>query len=161
MTDQLSVSFGGTKAGQFGTGVRGETLARIRDLMIEQTISRRDGQKHFYATKQAAYGRMEDIVNEPTDNALGKAIDSMWSSLQDLAVHPEDTGARSVVRQRAIGLIETFQYMSNSLSKVQEDLKTEAGVVSKKINDLLTRISGHQPSSRGCRAARCLAERIV
>ncbi|MFY7870562.1 MAG: flagellar basal body protein, partial [Exiguobacterium sp.] len=32
MTEQLSVNFGGTKAGQFGTGVRGETLARIRDL---------------------------------------------------------------------------------------------------------------------------------
>lgn len=141
MTEQLSVSFGGTKAGQFGTGVRGETLARIRDLMIEQQYRDETVKNNFYATKQAAYGRMEDIVNEPTDNALGKAIDSMWSSLQDLAVHPEDTGARSVVRQRAIGLIETFQYMSNSLSKVQEDLKTEAGVVSKKINDLLTRIS--------------------
>jgi flagellar hook-associated protein 1 FlgK len=36
MTEQLSVNFGGTKAGQFGNCVRGETLARIRDLMIDQ-----------------------------------------------------------------------------------------------------------------------------
>ncbi|MBQ6460421.1 MAG: flagellar hook-associated protein FlgK, partial [Exiguobacterium sp.] len=140
MTEQLSVNFGGTKAGQSGTGVRGETLARIRDLMIDQQYRDESVKNAFYATKEAAFGRMEDIINEPSENGLAHALDKFWSSLQDLAVNPDDTGARSVVRQRALTLTQTFNYMSSSLSKVQEDLKAEAGVVTKKINDLLTKI---------------------
>ncbi|WP_214878516.1 flagellar hook-associated protein FlgK [Exiguobacterium sp. ERU653] len=140
MTEQLSVNFGGTKAGQFGTGVRGETLARIRDLMIEQQYRDESVKNAFYATKEAAFGRMEDIINEPSENGLAKSLDMFWASLQDLSVNPDDTGARSVVRQRALTLAQTFNYMSSSLSKVQDDLKTEAGVVTKKINDLLTKI---------------------
>ncbi|WP_214699580.1 flagellar hook-associated protein FlgK [Exiguobacterium sp. s57] len=140
MTEQLSVNFGGTKAGQFGTGVRGETLARIRDLMIDQQYRDESVKNAFYATKEAAFGRMEDIINEPSENGLAYALDKFWSSLQDLSVNPDDTGARSVVRQRALTLAQTFNYMSSSLSKVQDDLKTEAGVVTKKINDLLTKI---------------------
>lgn len=141
MTEQLSVNFGGTKAGQFGTGVRGETLARIRDLMIDQQYRDESVKNAFYAMKEAAFGRMEDIINEPSENGLAKSLDLFWASLQDLSVNPDDTGARSVVRQRALTLTQTFNYMSSSLSKVQEDLKTEAGVVTKKINDLLTKIS--------------------
>ncbi|MGA9467197.1 MAG: flagellar hook-associated protein FlgK [Exiguobacterium marinum] len=140
MTEQLSVNFGGTKAGQFGTGVRGETLARIRDLMIDQQYRDESVKNAFYATKEAAFGRMEDIINEPSENGLAKSLDMFWASLQDLSVNPDDTGARSVVRQRALTLAQTFNYMSSSLSKVQDDLKTEAGVVTKKINDLLTKI---------------------
>ncbi|MDE0564609.1 flagellar hook-associated protein FlgK [Exiguobacterium sp. B2(2022)] len=141
MTEQLSVNFGGTKAGQFGTGVRGETLARIRDLMIDQQYRDESVKNAFYATKEAAFGRMEDIINEPSENGLAKSLDLFWASLQDLSVNPDDTGARSVVRQRAMTLTETFNYMSSSLTKVQDDLKAEAGVVSKKINDLLTKIN--------------------
>ncbi|WP_445002739.1 flagellar hook-associated protein FlgK [Exiguobacterium alkaliphilum] len=141
MTEQLSVSFGGTKAGQFGTGVRGETLARIRDLMIDQQYRDETVKNSFYATKQAAFGRMEDIINEPSENGLAKSLDLFWASLQDLSVNPDDTGARSVVRQRAMTLASTFNYMSSSLTKVQDDLKAEADVVVKKVNDLLTKIS--------------------
>lgn len=141
MTEQLTVNFGGTKAGQFGTGVRGETLARIRDLMIDQQYRDETVKNSFYATKQAAFGRMEDIINEPSENGLAKSLDLFWGALQDLSVNPDDTGARSVVRQRAMTLADTFNYMSSSLTKVQDDLKSEADVVIKKVNDLLTKIN--------------------
>ncbi|TCI78102.1 flagellar hook-associated protein FlgK [Exiguobacterium sp. SH0S1] len=141
MTEQLSVNFGGTKAGQFGTGVRGETLARIRDLMVDQQYRDETVKNSFYATKEAAFGRMEDIINEPSENGLAESLDMFWGALQDLSVNPDDTGARSVVRQRAMTLTETFNYMSSSLTKVQADLKSEADVVIKKVNDLLTKIS--------------------
>lgn len=141
MTEQLSVSFGGTKAGQFGTGVRGETLARIRDLMVDQQYRDESVKNSFYSTKQAAFGRMEDIINEPSENGLAKSLDLFWGSLQDLSLNPDNTGARSVVRQRAMTLTETFNYMSTSLTKVQNDLKTEADVVIKKVNDVMTKIA--------------------
>lgn len=141
MTEQLSVNFSGTKAGQFGTGVRGETLARIRDLMIDQQYRDESVKNAYYATKEAAFGRMEDIINEPSENGLAKSLDLFWASLQDLSVNPDDTGARSVVRQRAMTLTDTFNYMSSSLTKVQGDLKAEADVVVKKVNDLLTKIN--------------------
>ncbi len=107
----------GTKAGQFGTGVRGETLARIRDLMIDQQYRDESVKNAYYATKEAAFGRMEDIVNEPSETGLAKSLDLFWASLQDLSVNPDDAGARSVVRQRAMTLSETFNYMSSSLQK--------------------------------------------
>src|SRR5699024_12090217 len=51
-------------------------------------------------------------------NGLAKSMDLFWNSLQDLATNPTNSGARSVVVQRGIALADTFNYLSNSLTKI-------------------------------------------
>jgi len=139
-TEQLSMAIGTGKMGQIGTGVRGEILERVRDVMLDKQYRDEATKTAYYGTKEAAFGRMEDIINEPSDTGLAKAFDGFWESLQTLSTNPQDSGARSVVRQKAETLTQTFNYMSKSLSQVKEDLKSEIDVSTKKVNDLFKKI---------------------
>jgi len=84
---------------------------------------------------------MEVLLNEPSDNGLSKTMDLFWQSLQDLAGDPENSGARSVVAERGLGLAETFNHLSKSLQAIQADLKEQMDVSVKDINSLLTQIN--------------------
>uniref|UniRef100_UPI0025FEABF7 flagellar hook-associated protein FlgK n=1 Tax=uncultured Exiguobacterium sp. TaxID=202669 RepID=UPI0025FEABF7 len=139
-TEQLSISLGSGRNGQVGTGVRGEMIERIRDIMLDKQYRDEVTKVSYYGTKEAAFGRMEDIINEPSDTGLAKAFDGFWESLQTLSTNPQDSGARSVVRQKAETLAQTFNYMSKAINQVKSDLKSEIEVSTKKVNDLLQKI---------------------
>src|SRR5699024_6374962 len=64
-----------------------------------------------------------------------------WQSLQDLAVNPEDAGARSVVAQRALAVSDTFNYLSDSLSSIRTDLRKQIDVEVKDANSLIRQIN--------------------
>src|SRR5699024_7204080 len=84
--------------------------------------------------------RMEDLLNEPSEDGLSAQMDLLWQALQDLADHPDNDGARSVAAQRALALTETFNYLSKSLQAIQGDLKEQIDVSTKNINSLLSQI---------------------
>ncbi|WP_114570069.1 flagellar hook-associated protein FlgK [Exiguobacterium flavidum] len=139
-TEQLTQSIGSGKVAQFGTGVRGEMIERMRDLMVDKQYRDESTKVGYYGAKIEAFGRMEDIINEPSDTGLAQAFDGFWESLETLSTNPQDSGARSVVRQKAETLSQTFNYMATSLEKVQGDIKSEIEVSVKKVNDLLEKI---------------------
>ena len=128
-TEQLSMSIGTGKMGQIGTGVKGELLERVRDVMLDKQYRDEATKTSYYGTKEAAFSRMEDIINEPSDTGLSKAFDGFWESLQTLSTNPQDSGARSVVRQKAETLTQTFNYMAKALNQVQGDLKSEIDLI--------------------------------
>src|SRR5690606_14075306 len=84
---------------------------------------------------------MEDIMNEPSDAGLGRVMDQFWESLQDLATHPEDEGARRVVLQRATAVADTFVYLHQSLTNVQGELRNQLEKESLKVNSILQQIN--------------------
>ncbi|WP_421381450.1 flagellar hook-associated protein FlgK [Bacillus salacetis] len=126
--------------GQIGTGVQAESVQRIRDSFLDVQYRGENNKLGYWETKAESLKKMEEIMNEPSDSGLGKTMDMFWQSLQDLAVNPKNSGARSVVRQRGMALAETFQYLSNSLSTIRQDLKNEIGVTEKEVNSLLKQI---------------------
>ncbi|EDL63919.1 flagellar hook-associated protein FlgK [Bacillus sp. SG-1] len=126
--------------GQIGTGVEAESVQRIRDSFLDVQYRGENNKLGYWETKAESLMKMEEIMNEPSDSGLAKTMDMFWQSLQDLAVNPKNSGARSVVRQRGIALAETFQYLSNSLSTIRQDIKNEIGVTEKEVNSLLKQI---------------------
>lgn len=128
--------------GQMGTGVEIGTVQRVRNQFLDFQFRAENSKFGYWETKQAALSRMEDLLNEPSENGLSKIMDQFWQSLQDLAGNPENSGARSVVAQRGLALAETFNHMSRSLQSIQADLRDqiENGSV-KEINSLLERIN--------------------
>mgnify|MGYP001420723265 CR=1 FL=1 len=122
--------------GQFGTGVRAGSVERVRDAFLDVQY-RGENSKYGYWNAQAeALRRMEEIMNEPSEDGLAKTLDRFWQSLQDLAVNPNDSGARSVVRQRGIAVADTFRYLSNSLTSIQEDVQSEIEMTVEEINSI-------------------------
>jgi len=128
--------------GQIGTGVQASTIERIRDSFVDTQVRQEMTKTGYWSARSDALSQMEDIMNEPTDQSLSTVIDQFWQSLQDLASNPDNnSGARSVVRQRGIAVAETFHYLSSSLAKVQDNLKTEIGVNIDKVNSLIRQIN--------------------
>jgi flagellar hook-associated protein 1 len=127
--------------GQMGTGVQAGSIQRVRESFLDTQFRGENNKSGFWSAKSEALEKMEDIMNEPSDNGLAKTMDRFWQSLQDLSVNPEDSGARSVVRQRGLAVAETFNYLSNSLSAIQGDLRAQADITTKEINAILDDIS--------------------
>ena len=69
-----------------------------------------------------AISQMEDIMAEPSDYGLNESLDQFWKSLQDLSASPENAGARKVVVQKGIAVAESFNYITNQLTQIQENL---------------------------------------
>lgn len=127
--------------GQLGTGVTAGEIQRIRDSFVDAQFRSENSKFGYWQAKADMLRQMEDIMNEPSDTGLAKSMDEFWNSLQDLAVQPQNDGARRVVRQRGIALANTFNYIYNSLKAVQSDYRNEIDITEKRINSLLRQIN--------------------
>ncbi len=127
--------------GQIGTGVEAGTVQRVRESFLDMQFRNENTKTGYWSSRSEALQKMEEIMNEPSDYGLGKTMDRFWQSLQDLAVNPENSGARSVVRERGIALAETFNYLSTSLNSIRDDFKTQIDVTTKEINSIAEQIN--------------------
>ncbi|RDE36287.1 flagellar hook-associated protein FlgK [Parageobacillus thermoglucosidasius] len=127
--------------GQMGTGVKADLIERVREYFLDIQYRGENNKLGYWEARTDAIAKMEDIMNEPSDNGLAKTMDQFWQALQDLSVTPENEGARSVVRQRGLAVVETFHYLSNSLTQIQTDIGTQIGVTVTQINSLAKQIS--------------------
>jgi flagellar hook-associated protein 1 len=127
--------------GQMGTGVEAGTVARVREKFLDLQYRGENNELGYWTAKAEALEKMEEIMNEPSEEGLSKTLDRFWQSLQDLAVNPHDAGARSVVRQRGLAVAETFNYLFDSLKAVQSDFKQQIDVTIKEINSIARQIN--------------------
>ncbi|MGP4077722.1 flagellar hook-associated protein FlgK [Halobacillus sp. K22] len=127
--------------GQMGMGVQAQSIERVRTQFLDDQFRSGNNRAGYYRVMGSSMERMEELMNEPTENGLAKTMDRFWQSLQDLSVNPEDAGARSVVRQRGKAVAETFNYLSNTINTMQTDIKNEVNVTTKEINSLASQIN--------------------
>lgn len=127
--------------GQMGTGVTAGSIERVREYFLDIQYRGENNKLGYWEARADAVAKMEDIMNEPSDSGLAKTMDQFWQALEDLSVNPENEGARSVVRQRGLAVVETFHYLANSLSQIQADIGTQIGVTVTQINSLAKQIS--------------------
>lgn len=127
--------------GQFGTGVSQSEVQRVRDSFLDVQYRGESNKLGYWESRAQALEKMEEIMNEPSDAGLAVTMDRFWQSLQDLALNPTNAGARAVVRERGVAVAETFNYLSNSLTAIQQDLKSEIDINVKEINSLLRQIN--------------------
>ncbi|WP_370223779.1 flagellar hook-associated protein FlgK [Cytobacillus sp.] len=126
--------------GQMGTGVEAGSVQRIREGFLDSQFRNENNKFGYWSSRSEALTRMEDVMNEPSEDGLAQTLDRFWNALQDLSVQPEDSGARSVVRQRGIAVAETFNYLSSQLQAQRDDLGNQIDHSVKEINSLLSQI---------------------
>ncbi|WP_270583274.1 flagellar hook-associated protein FlgK [Bacillus smithii] len=128
--------------GQMGTGVEAGSIERIREQFLDVQYRNENNKLGYWDSRSTALSRLEDVFAEPSDNdGLSAVMNEFWQSLQDLSVNPENEGARSVVLQRAQGVVDTFHYLSNSISDIQGDLGNQISVGIKDVNSILKQIT--------------------
>ncbi|GMB09135.1 flagellar hook-associated protein FlgK [Thermolongibacillus altinsuensis] len=127
--------------GQMGTGVKAGTIERVREKFLDLQYREENNELGYWAAKAEALAKMEEIMNEPSEEGLSKTLDRFWQSLQDLAANPHDAGARSVVRQRGLAVAETFNYLFDSLKAIQSDFQKQIDVTINQINSIARQIN--------------------
>ncbi|GAK07218.1 flagellar hook-associated protein FlgK [Geomicrobium sp. JCM 19038] len=127
-------------AGQIGTGVDVESVQRVRDEFLDLQYRGESSRAGYWGKMHEAYIRMEDIMNEPSDSGLGIVMDDFWRAIEVLADNPSDKSAREVVRQQGETLADTYNYIVDSLTSVQQELKHELDGTTKQVNTLLEQI---------------------
>ncbi|SOC34959.1 flagellar hook-associated protein FlgK [Ureibacillus acetophenoni] len=128
-------------AGFIGTGVQASAVERIRDSFVDKQFRQESNKLGYWEARSQSITQMEDILNEPSDYGLAKAMDEFWNSLQDLNVRPEDGGARAVVVQRGIAVADSFNYMYNSIKQLKDNAGEEIGILLKDTNSILEQIA--------------------
>ncbi|RLE06884.1 flagellar hook-associated protein FlgK, partial [Candidatus Aerophobetes bacterium] len=96
-------------SGQMGTGVKVETIDRIRDEVVDYYIRKENPTLNRWATKNEILEKVETLFNEPSETGISNIMNSFWDSWQDLANNPEDGAARANVREQARILCEVFK----------------------------------------------------
>ncbi|MET3682994.1 flagellar hook-associated protein 1 FlgK [Alkalibacillus flavidus] len=127
-------------AGQLGTGVKAGQIQRVRDEFLDFQYRAENNKAGQYAARSDALGRLEEIMNEPSDSGLAKTMDQFWESIQDVATNPEDGGARRVMVQRAEAVTDTFHYLDGKLKDVQGELKNQLNTGATQVNSLIREI---------------------
>jgi flagellar hook-associated protein 1 FlgK len=126
--------------GQMGTGVEAGSIQRVRESFLDSQYRTENNKLGYWQVNSDALSKMESIMNEPSDSGLANTMDQFWQSLQDLSTDPTNSGARSVVRQRGEAVADTFNYLYNSLSTVQQDQKNQVNETVKQINSITGQI---------------------
>ncbi|WJY26130.1 flagellar hook-associated protein FlgK [Sporosarcina trichiuri] len=132
----------GTMPGFLGTGVEAGSIQRIRDSFVDQQYRGETNKLGYWDARSKSIGQIEDIMNEPSEYGLQKSLSQFWGSLQDLATHPENGGARKVVVERGIAVADSFNYMNKSLQELKTGTETEINITVSQVNSILSQIAG-------------------
>ena len=117
-----------------GSGVTLDTITRARDAFVDRQFRGETSKQQYWAAQQDSLTKVEDIINEPSDNSLSNDMNKFWVAWSDLSKGPENMGARAVVRERTLTLTDSLHAISTQISDRQNDLDSQVNVQISQIN---------------------------
>ncbi len=126
---------------RLGTGVEVTNIVRLREDYLDVQLRNENKNSGYWEAKSDTLTKVEELLNEPSDNGLAFTMDEFWKGWEELSKNPDSAAARAVVRQKGVALTETFNHISNSLDQIQTDLKNVITTKTNEINSLAAQIS--------------------
>jgi len=123
-----------------GTGSTMDNVVRARDYYIDRQFRWETSKYEYWAGKQEALNMVEGLMNEPSEFSLHNDLDKFWTSWSELAKNPQNMGARSVLRERAMTLVDTLHHVDQQVTDLQHDLDASVEVTVKQINTIADQI---------------------
>jgi flagellar hook-associated protein 1 FlgK len=141
-----------------GQGVRVGNVERVRDQFLETRGQQEHGVNASLGQTKKILDRIELAVGEPSNSALGAQINQFLNAWDDVAIRPDDIGARSALIERAKIVTNGFQALDSSLATQREKVVDDAGKLVADVNLITDRVAelnrtiqlavqGNQPSS--------------
>ncbi|HKP94637.1 MAG TPA: flagellar hook-associated protein FlgK [Fibrobacteria bacterium] len=126
--------------GEKGLGVQVTDIQRIRDTFLDRQTWEQLGEKGYTTQLDTAYTRIENILNEPTENGLAAQMNAFWASWQDLANNPGDLSAREAVKSSASTMLDTFHAVFKQIEDFGKSMNNPLDQSVKTVNDLTGQI---------------------
>lgn len=118
---ETTPSFFQQGVGVMGTGVQVSTITRIRDDYLDAQIRYESSIAGQYGARQNVLEQVEMIFMEPSDAGLNTVMGKMWDSWQELSKTPENSNARTIVRDNSITFTDNLNHMYGQLETLKSD----------------------------------------
>ncbi|MDR1439692.1 MAG: flagellar hook-associated protein FlgK, partial [Clostridiales bacterium] len=128
------------KTGMVGTGSEVVSVSRIRDLYLDKKYWYQNTILGEWSQKASLADQIQTRVAGIDGNDYGVAMNSFYSSLQELSKSPSDMSLRSVVKEEALSLTTYFNSLAANLEKIQEDINVDVKAKVDLINSIGHRI---------------------
>ncbi len=123
-----------------GTGsILGE-VERARNSYIDNQYRWESSKYEYWTEMQNTLQLIEGVVNEPTDYSLSNDLNQFWNAWSELANNPENTGARDVLKERALILVDSFHRVDRQFTDLAQELNENVRVLVNQINDYAKQI---------------------
>ncbi|HXT19093.1 MAG TPA: flagellar hook-associated protein FlgK [Gemmatimonadaceae bacterium] len=129
--------------GTIGTGVYIKTVSRARDSLLDITYRSDASAQSQAETTSTGLDGIQSILNEPSDNGLSSALDSFYSSWNDLATDPTNGSAKEVVRQNGINVATTMNNMAARLDTLASQTRDGMTTDVAQVNSLSQQIANY------------------
>lgn len=117
------------KLGQVGNGVNVVGVERMRNEFLDQQMNARMADQGRLQEIDDSLERVENIFNEPTDNALSGNLDRFWNAWSDLSNNPSDYASREAVKTTTEVLTSQFRTIAGQLQdfklSINDQIKTQ------------------------------------
>lgn len=127
--------------GQIGQGVDVQSVARIRDDLLESRIVSRANGQGYWESRDKYILMLEQVYNEPGENSVRTLLDKYWESWQELSLYPAEASSRRAVLERGNALMDGIHHRFSSLSEIREMAELEIQVTVERVNKLTSDIA--------------------
>lgn len=125
---------------QLGTGVEVDKLVRLREDYLDVQLRGENKSLGYWEAKSDTLTKVEELLNEPSDDGLAYTMDEFWKGWEELSKNPDSAAARAVVSQKGVAVTETLRHISESLNQIQDDLKLVIKTKTDSVNSLAAQI---------------------
>lgn len=121
---------------QTGLGTDIAEVRQIRDLFLDKSYRREEGRQSFYQVQYEAVEEIEGMFGELEGMAFQDSIDSVWTSIQELAKEPDSIVTRASLIQNSVNFIERAENITKQLKDYQVNLNTQIENQVNRINEI-------------------------
>ncbi|ACB73681.1 flagellar hook-associated protein FlgK [Opitutus terrae] len=144
-----------TPDGAYSLGLEALGVQQLRDMLIDNQVTRETSLTSYFAAQQKAYQRAQAALGQDissvgssvsasastSDAGIGAGLDDLFNAFQGFASNPTDTGIRQSLLQTASILTDRVQLADKRLAQVQADLHSQIQTDVGEANKLLATIS--------------------
>lgn len=127
--------------GSMGSGVKVESVERIRNEVVDFYIREENPSLHRWMVKEQILQEVEILFNEPSNSSIGKMLNDFWDSWQDLVNNPENGATRSSVKEQGIVLCQSFKSLYRNLKDLQTKIDGQLQEQVERVNGIIGQIA--------------------
>lgn len=107
--------------GTIGTGVNVTGVERVVDDFVRSQIREANSKYTYNTQKSDTLGQLEDILHEPSDDGVIKALNTLTDSWQKLAENPELGTSKTLVVENANSFADSIHQMATQINQLHKD----------------------------------------
>lgn len=134
---QASESISGmVNSGQLGSGVDIAEISRVREEFLDYQVRKETANLENHTAIDDTLQLVETIFMEPSETGFNQQLDNFWNAWQELSKTPESSPVRTVLKEAAVSLTDSFRQMSHQLSDIQNDIQGQIQSSIKEVNSI-------------------------